>query len=242
MAGRGTDILLGAGVEELGGLHIIGTERHESRRIDNQLRGRAGRQGDPGSSRFYLSLDDDLMRIFGSDWIRGLADKLGAEEGEPLFEHKVLSRAVENAQRKVESMHFEARKHVLKYDDVMEKQRSIIYELRGDILRGGNPKSDILSMCDNQTAEILDLYAPQKSSAGDWDIEALQQSLRDVFGVNMEIDPDHYRHSDDILLDAQQAVRERYFEREKLFEQNIFQEAQRIILLRALDTKWLGTS
>jgi preprotein translocase subunit SecA len=133
MAGRGTDIVLGEGVVDLGGLHIIGTERHESRRIDNQLRGRSGRQGDPGSSRFYLSLEDDLLRIFGSDRIAGIMGRLGMEEGQPI-EHNLISRAIENAQKKVEGRNFDIRKHLLEYDDVMNKHREIIYSLRKDVL------------------------------------------------------------------------------------------------------------
>ncbi|RMF86616.1 MAG: preprotein translocase subunit SecA, partial [Nitrospinota bacterium] len=143
MAGRGTDIVLGEGVAQLGGLHIIGTERHESRRIDNQLRGRAGRQGDPGSSRFYLSLEDDLLRIFGSDRISGIMNKLGMEEGVPI-EHKMITRAIENAQRKVEGHNFDIRKHLLEYDDVMNKQREVIYEQRRQILKGGPELREML--------------------------------------------------------------------------------------------------
>ena len=140
MAGRGTDIVLGSGVAELGGLHIIGTERHEARRIDNQLRGRAGRQGDPGSSRFYLSLEDDLMRIFGSDRISGIMEKLGMEEGVPI-EHKLVTRSIEHAQKQVETRNFEIRKHLLEYDDVMNKQREAVYGMRRRILEGLSPSA-----------------------------------------------------------------------------------------------------
>jgi len=134
MAGRGTDIKLGEGVTELGGLHIIGSERHEARRIDNQLRGRSGRQGDPGSSRFYMSLEDDLLRIFGSDRISSIMGRLGMKEGEPI-EHPLISKAIEGAQKKVEAMHFEIRKHLLEYDNVANQQRQIVYSLRRNILR-----------------------------------------------------------------------------------------------------------
>lgn len=129
MAGRGTDIMLGEGVPELGGLHIIGTERHESRRIDNQLRGRCARQGDPGSSKFFLSLEDDLMRLFGSDNISGIMDKLGMEEDEPI-EHKLVTKSIESAQKKVEARNFTIRKQVLEYDNVMNQQREVIYSQR----------------------------------------------------------------------------------------------------------------
>ena len=138
MAGRGTDIVLGEGVVETGGLHILGTERHESRRIDNQLRGRSGRQGDPGSSRFYLSLEDDLLRIFGSDRIKGLMGRLGMEDGEPI-EHRLVSNAIEKAQKRVEGHNFDIRKHLLEYDDVMNKQREVIYAQRRQILAGETP-------------------------------------------------------------------------------------------------------
>ncbi|HHV71739.1 MAG TPA: preprotein translocase subunit SecA, partial [Clostridia bacterium] len=148
MAGRGTDIVLGEGVAELGGLHVIGTERHESRRIDNQLRGRAGRQGDPGSSRFYVSLEDDLMRLFGSDNISGIMDKLGMEEDVPI-EHPLITKAIENAQKKVEGRNFSIRKQVLEYDDVMNKQREIIYDQRRRVLEGDNLKDAIFQMIDD---------------------------------------------------------------------------------------------
>ncbi len=137
MAGRGTDIVLGEGVTDLGGLHILGTERHESRRIDNQLRGRSGRQGDPGSSRFYLALEDDLLRIFGGDRITGIMEKLGMQEGEPI-EHNMISRAIENAQAKVEGHNFEIRKQLIEYDDVMNQQREVIYRQRREALDGHN--------------------------------------------------------------------------------------------------------
>ncbi len=139
MAGRGTDIVLGEGVVERGGLHILATERHESRRIDNQLRGRSGRQGDPGSSRFYLSLEDDLLRIFGSDRIKGLMGRLGMDDGEPI-EHRMVSNAIEKAQKRVEGHNFDIRKHLLEYDDVMNKQREVIYSQRRQILGGHNPR------------------------------------------------------------------------------------------------------
>jgi len=139
MAGRGTDIKLGPGVAELGGLHVLGTERHESRRIDNQLRGRSGRQGDKGSSRFYLSLEDDLLRIFGAERISSLMDRIGFEEGQPI-EHNLISKAVENAQKRVEGQNFDIRKHLLEYDDVMNQQRQIIYGQRREILSGSDPQ------------------------------------------------------------------------------------------------------
>ena len=151
MAGRGTDIKLGEGVTELGGLHILGTERHESRRIDNQLRGRSGRQGDPGSSRFFLSLEDDLLRIFGGERISNIMSRLGMEEGEPI-EHNLISRAIENAQSKVEGHNFDIRKHLLEYDDVMNQQREVIYRQRRDLLMGEDIHDTIEDMV-NEAAE-----------------------------------------------------------------------------------------
>ena len=143
MAGRGTDIVLGEGVTGLGGLHVIGTERHESRRIDNQLRGRSGRQGDPGSSQFYIAMEDELMRLFGSDRIMGMVDKLGFDDTQPI-EHPILSKSIESAQKKVEARNFDIRKHVLQYDDVMNKQREVIYAQRRQVLEGESLKEQVL--------------------------------------------------------------------------------------------------
>jgi preprotein translocase subunit SecA len=163
MAGRGTDIVLGEGVREVGGLHILGTERHESRRIDNQLRGRSGRQGDPGSSRFFLALDDDLLRLFGSDRIAGLMDKLGMEEGQSI-ENAMISRAIENAQRKVEGHNFDIRKQLLEYDDVMNQQRTVIYSLRRDLMTTGEMENVIEEFMDDVLDEV---YAPMESGNRD---------------------------------------------------------------------------
>ena len=172
MAGRGTDITLGEGVAELGGLHIIGTERHESRRIDNQLRGRCARQGDPGSTRFYLSLEDDLMRLFGSDNISGIMDKLGMDEDEPI-EHRLVTRSIENAQKKVESRNFDIRKHVLEYDDVMNEQREVIYDQRRKILEKADLKETVLGMADHIVDRTMDMYAPKEAYSEDWDVPAM---------------------------------------------------------------------
>jgi preprotein translocase subunit SecA len=185
MAGRGTDIVLGEGVPELGGLHILGTERHESRRIDNQLRGRSGRQGDMGSSRFYLSLEDDLLRIFGSDKVSGLMARLGMEEGQPI-EHSMVSKAVANAQRKVEAHNFDIRKHLLEYDDVMNRQREVFYALRRDIITGENQKEILFDMADEVTDGILQTIAPEKVYPEEWDIPALNELLERQFGVRVE--------------------------------------------------------
>jgi len=180
MAGRGTDIKLGEGVRELGGLHILGTERHESRRIDNQLRGRSGRQGDPGSSRFYLSLEDDLMRIFGSDRLSGIMDKLGMEDDAPI-ENKMVSRAIENAQSRVEAHNFDIRKQLLEFDDVMNQQRHAIYSKRRELMSAENVEQDVVDGVD----ELLDeLYAPMehaKKEASEEDVDFLAAKLEEVF-------------------------------------------------------------
>ncbi|MBI5185084.1 MAG: preprotein translocase subunit SecA [Nitrospinae bacterium] len=187
MAGRGTDIVLEEGVPDLGGLHIIGTERHESRRIDNQLRGRSGRQGDPGSSRFYLSLEDDLLRIFGSERISGIMEKLGMEEGEPI-EHKFITRAVENAQKKVEAHNFDMRKHLLEYDDVMNKQRTVVYDLRRQILTGESLKNTLMEMVDDVLEENIDAYVDPKLYAEEWDLRGLEEALLRLFNLHLKID------------------------------------------------------
>ncbi|ACV69295.1 preprotein translocase subunit SecA [Desulfohalobium retbaense] len=188
MAGRGTDIVLGDGVRELGGLHILGTERHESRRIDNQLRGRSGRQGDPGSSRFYLALDDDLLRLFGSDRISGLMQKLGVEEGQAI-ENKMISRAIENAQRRVEAHNFDIRKQLLEYDDVMNQQREVIYTQRREIMAS----DDLESMIDEFVDEVVDvIYQPvhmaDKEGPDQETLDMVQAQLEDVFGLKRWLD------------------------------------------------------
>ena len=185
MAGRGTDIVLGEGIPELGGLHILGTERHESRRIDNQLRGRSGRQGDKGSSRFFLCLEDDLLRIFGSDKISPLMARLGMENGQPI-EHNMISKAVANAQRKVEAHNFDIRKHVLEYDDVMNRQREVLYALRREIIQAENPKEILLDMADELADDIVAEVAHEKVYPEEWDIEGLNDFLERQFGVHIE--------------------------------------------------------
>ena len=180
MAGRGTDIVLGEGVPELGGLHIIGTERHESRRIDNQLRGRCARQGDPGSSKFFLSLEDDLMRLFGSDNIAGIMDKLGMEDDEPI-EHSLVTKSIENAQKKVEARNFSIRKHVLEYDDVMNQQREVIYAQRKKILRQEDLSGNIREMVEKVVDRTMAMYAPPEVYSEDWDLKALIQYAEEFY-------------------------------------------------------------
>ncbi len=187
MAGRGTDIVLGEGVRELGGLHILGTERHESRRIDNQLRGRAGRQGDPGSSRFYLSLEDDLMRLFGSDRLSGLMQRLGMEEGEPI-ENKMVSRAIESAQKRVEGHHFEIRKTLLDYDNVMNQQRTVIYTLRRDLMK----EPDLDPILDEYMNDVLDeIYAPVSAPGADAGAGAeTRERLSEIMNIGRVLSPE----------------------------------------------------
>ncbi|MBR0325182.1 MAG: preprotein translocase subunit SecA, partial [Selenomonadales bacterium] len=180
MAGRGTDIVLGEGVPEVGGLHILGTERHESRRIDNQLRGRAGRQGDPGSSRFYLSLEDDLMRLFGSENIATMMDKLGMDEDEPI-EHKLITRSVEKAQKKVEARNFDIRKHVLQFDDVMNQQREVIYGQRHKILSGESMIENIFDMVEQIIDEGMEKYTNEKVYPEDWQTEEMEEYCKEYF-------------------------------------------------------------
>ena len=180
MAGRGTDILLGEGVPELGGLHIIGTERHESRRIDNQLRGRAGRQGDPGSSQFYLSLEDELMRRFGADNIMGMMDRLGFEEDQPI-ESRLISKAVESAQKRVEGNNFDVRKVVLQYDDVMNQQRGIIYKQRIEILESENIKGVVMDMIMPVIERIVEAHCPNDDVPEDWDLQAIVDYANGTF-------------------------------------------------------------
>ena len=178
MAGRGTDIKLGPGVKELGGLHIIGTERHEARRIDRQLRGRAGRQGDPGSSQFFISLEDDLMRLFGGERITNLMDKLGA--GDEVIEHPMLNKSMERAQKKVEENNFGIRKRLLEYDDVMNQQREVIYDRRRHALHGERMKSEIFDYVEEFVNGLVDLYFPQ-------DVEALQNEIRTKLLIEVEV-------------------------------------------------------
>ena len=180
MAGRGTDIVLGSGVVDLGGLHILGTERHESRRIDNQLRGRSGRQGDPGSSRFYMALDDDLLRIFGGERITGFMEKLGMQEGEPI-EHGLISRAIENAQSKVEGHNFDIRKHLIEYDDVMNQQREVIYGQRREILMGKDLRPAIMDMILETAGRIADVHTAEKGHAEYWDLKAISDAVYKQF-------------------------------------------------------------
>ncbi len=239
MAGRGTDIKLGEGVAELGGLHILGTSRHESRRIDNQLRGRSGRQGDPGSSRFYLSLEDDLLRIFGSDRISGIMDKLGMEEDDPI-EHNMISRAIENAQRKVEGHNFEIRKHLLEYDDVMNKQREVVYQQRRETLAREDIKSIIDDMINDVVDEMAAEFSQTKLPSEEWDWEGLEERMRSQFGVDLDWTPEQRLELDREklaarLLDTATAA---YAQQEERIGAETLRYLERIILLQIVDHHW----
>ena len=238
MAGRGTDIVLGEGVAELGGLYVIGTERHESRRIDNQLRGRAGRQGDPGASRFFVSLEDDLMRLFGSDRISGLMDRLGWEENQPI-EHPQISKAIENAQKKVEAHNFDIREQVLKYDDVMNRQREIVYELRQRLLTRADVHDVVMETMSEFVDSLLEIYADEKVSPEDWDLTALAELVSETMnGVSVTADDlprDRAQLKERIVAKLQEGYRNR--ERELGAEH--LQQLERLLLLRVIDSKWM---
>ncbi|HEB69361.1 MAG TPA: preprotein translocase subunit SecA [Desulfobulbus sp.] len=239
MAGRGTDIKLGEGVRELGGLHILGTSRHESRRIDNQLRGRSGRQGDPGSSRFFLSLEDDLLRIFGSGRISGIMDKLGMEEDEPI-EHSMISKAIENAQRKVEGHHFDIRKHLLEYDDVMNKQREVIYSQRREVLQGEDIKPIIDDMVTDLVQEVVSEIAVEKTPSEDWEWETFNERVGELFNLQPawnkteRTDLDH----DSLLKKLTAEIEAKYRRQEEQNGPEQMRQLERMILLQMVDTLW----
>jgi len=238
MAGRGTDIKLGEGVRELGGLHILGTSRHESRRIDNQLRGRSGRQGDPGSSRFYLSLEDDLLRIFGSDRLSSIMDKLGMEEDEPI-EHSMVSRAIENAQRKVEGHNFDIRKHLLEYDDVMNKQREVIYSQRREVLEGENVRPIVDDMIAELVAQVGSEFAG-KSAADEWDWPALEERVEQLFNLKLDW-PQEDRHDLNhatFVEKLQESVQQGYAVQEERNGEQQMRQLERMVVLQMVDTLW----
>ncbi len=238
MAGRGTDIKLGEGVADLGGLHILGTERHESRRIDNQLRGRAGRQGDKGSSRFYLSLEDDLLRIFGADKISSVMDRVGIEENEPI-EHKYISRAIENAQKRVEGQNFDIRKHLLEYDDVMNKQRKVIYEQRKKVLGGDSLWKDLEEMLDEVTDELLFEYVDEKKHFEEWNLKGLDEAVLKQFNLKLNI----ANSTDTAAVDSmreliKQKVQELLRDKEQNFGKELMDYLLKVIMLQSIDSHW----
>ncbi|MDI3481808.1 MAG: preprotein translocase subunit SecA [Tepidanaerobacteraceae bacterium] len=240
MAGRGTDIVLGEGVAELGGLHIIGTERHESRRIDNQLRGRSGRQGDPGSSRFYVSLEDDLMRLFGSDNIKGIMDRLGMEEDQPI-EHPLITRAIENAQKKVEARNFDIRKHVLEYDDVMNTQREVIYSQRRKVLEKEDLKASIKQMIADVVDRLLDIYAGKEIHPEEWNIKGLAEYMADIFQIKDVIDSSNLENMsrEDVRNALVEKALAAYDKKEQELGSENMRELERFIMLKVVDQKWM---
>jgi len=217
-----------------GGLHILGTERHEARRIDNQLRGRSGRQGDPGSSRFYLSLEDDLMRIFGSDRISGLMGKLGMDEDMPI-ENRMVTKAIENAQKRVEAHNFDIRKHLLEYDDVMNKQRSEIYSFRKESLLGENLKDRIFSMIDEIVDEILFIYCPQEKHMEEWDIKGLKDSVYGLFSIAPDVTPMDLDSLKNTLISE---FKNAYEKKESEIGSDIMRYLEKVIMLQIIDTQW----
>lgn len=230
----------GKKVIEAGGLHIIGTERHESRRIDNQLRGRSGRQGDPGSSRFYVSLEDDLMRLFGSDKIRGMVDSLGMPDDEPL-EHNLLSKSIENAQKRIEARNFSIRKHVLQYDDVMNKQREVIYGERKKVLEGENLREHILTMAEGIIDNYIGIYTEGLRYPEEWDLNGLMDTISQFMPIKEKIKFENIEELTkeslkDIILNS---ALEYYANKEKEIGEDVIRELERVILLRIVDTKWM---
>jgi preprotein translocase subunit SecA len=220
-----------------GGLHILGTERHESRRIDNQLRGRSGRQGDPGSSRFYLSLEDDLLRIFGSDRISGLMGKLGMEEDVPI-EHRMVSRAIENAQKKVENHNFEIRKHILEYDDVMNQQRKVIYEQRRQILSGTDLKDEVLGLAEDMLDGMIGFYCPEDAYPEAWDVTGLNDALAAKFSFRMtNIDPQALPR-DEFREKLWEAIKQSYEDKEKEIGSELMRHLEKVFMLQAVDHQW----
>jgi len=235
MAGRGTDIVLGEGVVETGGLHVIGTERHESRRIDNQLRGRSGRQGDPGSTRFYIALQDDLMRLFGSDRIAGVMERLGIEEGTPI-EHPLISKAIENSQKKVEQYHFGIRKQILEFDDVMNKQRDTIYSLRRRILEGKNLKEKILEMMETVISAKMAAFAPKDQEV---DYDGLIAAINEMVPISGLDGIKQLKKAEEIKSSLIETFKRAYEIREGEISPPAMRDLERIVMLRVIDSKWI---
>lgn len=240
MAGRGTDIMLGEGMQDLGGLMIIGTERHESRRIDNQLRGRSGRQGDPGASRFYVSLEDDLMRLFGSEKLVGIVESLGMDD-EMNIEHSLLSKSIENAQKKVEGRNFDIRKHVLQYDNVMNKQREVIYSQRRKVLMGESIKENVTDMIKDIINDSVASYTVGSEYQEEWDLKGLTEFLHNIFL------PRNAFTQEQLLSYTREELKEQliekamslYEEKEQQIGIDTMRELERVILLKVVDTKWI---
>jgi preprotein translocase subunit SecA len=255
MAGRGTDIILGGKPEgrpkeewqeehnkvvEAGGLHIIGTERHEARRIDNQLRGRAGRQGDPGSSRFFVSLADDIMRRFAPDWLGGMLAKLGMEEDMPI-ESNMVSKAIESSQTKVEGHNFDIRKHLVDYDDVMNTHRDVIYQERHKILEGADLKSNILDMVREEITQVVDLHVPERSEDEQWDVETLLADINAIVRLSSTFTAASLEElgHDEILEQLLAYAEEAYERREAELGPDMMRAIERLLMLRTIDSLWV---
>ncbi|WP_046216423.1 preprotein translocase subunit SecA [Paenibacillus wulumuqiensis] len=239
MAGRGTDIILGEGVAEVGGLHIIGTERHESRRIDNQLRGRAGRQGDPGSTQFYLSLGDELMKRFGADNVMNMMEKLGFEEDQPI-ESRMITRAVESAQRRVEGSNFDMRKIVLQYDDVMNKQREIIYKQRREVLESANIREVVLQMIKPCIERVVEVHC-NDDIPENWELQEVADYVNNNFLIENTVDESelHEKEKEEMVNYLFERVELRYLQREKEIGEETIREFEKVVVLRAVDRKWM---
>jgi preprotein translocase subunit SecA len=240
MAGRGTDIMLGEGVADSGGLHIIGTERHESRRIDNQLRGRSGRQGDPGSSQFYLSLEDELMRRFGGDNIMAMMERFGMDEEQPI-ESKLVTRAVESAQKRVEGNNFDIRKVVLQYDDVMNQQREIIYKQRREVIGSSNIRAFIENMYAEVIERKVNIHCPKDQVPEEWELTEIVQFTNNLFNHEDLIDDKAIwgKEPAEITSLIKELVRQKYDEREQEVGEDLIREFEKVLVLRAVDSKWI---
>ncbi|HBW36630.1 preprotein translocase subunit SecA [Desulfosporosinus sp. BICA1-9] len=240
MAGRGTDIILGEGVSDLGGLHIIGTERHESRRIDNQLRGRAGRQGDPGSTQFFISLEDDLMRLFGADNIMGIMDKLGMDDSIPITS-RMISRSIETAQRRVENRNFDIRKHVLDYDDVMNQQREVIYAQRLAVLMGENLHDNVMDMLGKAIKDSISMFSGESQFPEEWDLSGMSDYIENFFLPGIHLKSEQFvdlsvEEIEEMLLEQ---ATELYKKREESFGADLMREIERAVMLQVVDSKWM---
>ncbi len=239
MAGRGTDIVLGEGVVELGGLHVLGTERHESRRIDNQLRGRAGRQGDPGSSQFYVSLEDDLLRLFGSDKINGILDKLGVDEDQPV-EHKMISNSIERAQQKVESRNFDIRKAILQYDDILNKQREVIYQQRKTLLTTEELEEKIAGMLEQLLEDVMEMFISEDLHPDEWDLEGMFEYLHGI-GLAKDIDVSDLegKERNEIKEKITLSSLGSYQSKREKVDSERFNKIIKFLALRVIDRKWM---
>jgi len=239
MAGRGTDIRLGEGVVERGGLHIIGTERHESRRIDRQLRGRSGRQGDPGSSIFYLSLEDDLMRLFGGDRIGGIMDRLGVEEGD-VITHGMVTKAIERAQKKVEAQNFAIRKHTLEYDDVMNVQRKWIYERRLAALERESIKSEVVELIEEVLVGLINDHCPEKTYPEEWNFKGFTEELRKIYLMDLQFKPGDLEKltRESLKENVLKAVTKFYTQKEATYGDEIMRQLERYAVLTTIDHHW----